>query len=81
MKQDAGDSLSRLRDRAPGRAAPEDRAAALLRGLHPCDEPSESQMARIEGRAFGHVLLIVRDHPSPFVWPLLYSRWWLVSPA
>ena len=48
MTQDTGDSLSRLRDRPVGRAAPEDRAATLLRGMHPCDEPSELQMARIE---------------------------------
>ena len=48
MKQDQGDRMSRLRDRPPGGAALEDRAAALLRGLQPCDEPSELQMAQIE---------------------------------
>ena len=48
MKQDAGDRISRLRDRPPGGPALEDRAAALVRGLQPCDEPSDWQMAQIE---------------------------------
>ena len=48
MKLDEGDPMSRLRDRPPGGATLEDRAAALLRGLQPCDEPSELQMAHIE---------------------------------
>ena len=48
MKQDAGDKVSRLRDRTPGGTAPEDRASALLRGLESSEEPSEWQMAQIE---------------------------------
>jgi hypothetical protein len=48
MKQDARDSVSRLRDCPPGGTAIEDRAAALVRGMSPCDEPSELQMAQIE---------------------------------
>jgi len=48
MKQQARDRVSRLRDYPPGGTAIEDRAAALVRGLPPCDEPSELQMAQIE---------------------------------
>ena len=48
MKEDVGDRVSRLRDRPPGGADLEDRAAALIRGAEACDEPSELQMARIE---------------------------------
>jgi tetratricopeptide (TPR) repeat protein len=48
MKQDAGERVSRLRDRPLDGTAPEDRAAALIRGLGACDEPSELQLARIE---------------------------------
>ncbi len=48
MKQDRRERLSRLRDRPPGGTAPEDRAAAFIRGLGACDEPDESQLARIE---------------------------------
>ncbi len=48
MKPDAGDRLSRLRDRPPGGTACEDRAAAFIRELDACADPDESQLARIE---------------------------------
>jgi hypothetical protein len=48
MKRDAGDRVSRLRDRPPGGPGIEDRAAALIRGAEAANEPSELQLARIE---------------------------------
>jgi len=48
MRQEAGDRVSRLRDRPPGGEGIEARAAALMRGLQPCEEPSELQLEQIE---------------------------------
>ena len=50
MKRDAQNPMVRWRDRSPGDAAPEDRAAEILRGALVPGEPDGLQLARIERR-------------------------------